>query len=169
MYRSYPKVRFQELAAKPQVYLAAGTQFPVDVAFDGARNVYIADSYNHRIQVFTPEGQYLRKFGSEGSGRGQLSTPSSIAIDKDTVYVTDYGNDRVSVFTTTGQFLHSFGTKGKEPGQFRTLQRPHQLLRSFHGHSPSTKTTFESPWGIAIDGNGFILVSDRDNNRVQTF
>ncbi len=100
---------------------------------------------NHRIQVITPEGQYLRKFGSQGSECGQLSYPTSLAIDKDRVYVNKYGNDRVSVFTTTGQFLHSFGTRGEEPGQF------------------------ESPRGIAIDGNGFILVSDCDNKRIEIF
>ena len=35
---------------------------PYDVAFDNTGNVYVADYYNHHIQVFTAEGQFLRKF-----------------------------------------------------------------------------------------------------------
>ena len=116
---------------------------PFGVGFDTVGNVYIADYSNHRIQVFTPEGQFLRKFGSPGSGPGQLSCPSDIAIDDDTAYITEYGNHRVSIFTTQGEFLQSFGTQGNGPGQFFR------------------------PWGITVDENGFIMVAG--NNRVQIF
>ncbi len=113
------------------------------LAEDG--EVYVADRLNDRIQVFTPEGQFLRKFGDQGGGGGKLRKPSSITIGGNRVYVTERDNGRVVIFTTDGQFLHSFGTKGEEPGQFK------------------------SPWGITIDRNGFILVADRDNNRIQVF
>ncbi len=109
--------------------------------------MYIADTYNDRIQVFTPEGQFLRKFGYQGSGGRKLRRPARIAIGVggDKVYVTERDNSHVVIFTTHGQFLHSFGTKGEKPGQ---------LIY---------------PWGITIDGNGFILVTDKGNNRIQIF
>jgi len=69
--------------------------------------VYVADSDNHHIQVFTPEGQYLRMFGSEGAGPGELCGPGGVAINDDGVYVTEYHNHRVSVFNTEGKFLKS--------------------------------------------------------------
>ena len=118
---------------------------PWGVGFDTVGNVFIADYSNCRIQVFTPEGQFLRKFGSPGSGPGQLSCPSGIAIDDDTAYITEYGNHRVSIFTTQGEFLQSFGTQGNGQGQFNT------------------------PLGITVDENGFIMVADCGNGRVQIF
>ena len=116
---------------------------PWGVGFDTLGNVFIAECSNNRIQVFTPEGQFLRKFGSPGSGPGQLNT--DIAIDDDTVYITDSGNHCVSIFTTQGEFLRSSGTQGNGQGQFI------------------------SPWGITVDKNGFIMVVDNGNGRVQIF
>ena len=54
-----------------------------DVAFDSTGSVYIADSCNHRIQVFTPEGRFLREFRKKGSGEGELNYPSSVSIDSE--------------------------------------------------------------------------------------
>ena len=61
------------------------------------------------------------------------------------VYVTDCGNNHVSVFTCEGKFLTSFGTKGSEPGQFN------------------------EPYGIAVDKNGVVYVTDSKNHRIQLF
>lgn len=63
----------------------------VDAAFDSTGDVYVVDKEcNIGIQIFTPDGQYLRKFGSEGSGQGELGSPIGIAIDdQDIVYVTE--------------------------------------------------------------------------------
>ena len=78
--------------------------YPWDVAFDSVGNVYVTDSMNHRIQVFTAKGEFL---------------PNCIAIDSDdVVYVTEGSNHRVSIFTCDGDFLTSFGSKGTRPGQF---------------------------------------------------
>ena len=118
---------------------------PYGVGFDTVGNVYIADYSNHRIQVFTPEGQFLRKFGSKGSGPGQMSNPIDIAIDNDTVSIADAGNNRVSIFTTQGEFLRLSGSCGSGQGQF------------------------SSPYGITVDENGFIMVADTSNSRVQIF
>ena len=118
-----------------------------DLAFDSTGNVYVGDrGCKNGIQVFTAKGKYLRKFGSKGSGQGELNFPSAIAIDNDdVVYVTEQANHRVSIFKTDGTFLTSFGTRGNGPGQF------------------------DCPNGIAVDKDGFIYVSDTSNGRVQIF
>ena len=117
-------------------------QEPWGVAFDSTGNVYVADFNNHCIQVFTAEGQFLRKFAmGRGSGNDR---PTGISIDSEgVVYMTDYGNDCISVFTCEGKFLTSFGKEGSGPGQFA------------------------SPRGIAVDKNGVVYVSDVNNNRLQ--
>jgi DNA-binding beta-propeller fold protein YncE len=87
-------------------------------ACDNSGNVYVTDTNNHHIQVFTAEGGYLRQFG-HGKGNGKLNSPTGIAIDSDNVaYVTEYRNFSVLVFTCEGKFLMLIGTEGSGPGQF---------------------------------------------------
>jgi tripartite motif-containing protein 2/3/tripartite motif-containing protein 71 len=117
--------------------------YPYDVTFDSTGNVYIVDYNNDHIQVFTAEGQFLRKFGTHGIKKPQ---PIGICIDsEDVVYVTENSNHHVLVFTCEGQFLTSFGTLGAGPGQFN------------------------NPYGIAVDKNGVVYVADSINNRLQSF
>ena len=121
-------------------------KYPWDVAFDSAGSVYIVHNLNHCIQVFTPAGSILRKFGKKGSGEGELKWPSSVSIDSnDIVYVADKGNHRVSIFTCQGDFVRSFGIEGERPGEFK------------------------QPHGIAMDTSGLLYVSDTLNNQVQGF
>lgn len=63
--------------------------------------VYVADSFNHRIQVFTKKGKFIRKWGSLGNGDGQFSSPEGIAVDSaNNVYVADLSNHRIQVFSS---------------------------------------------------------------------
>ena len=119
---------------------------PWDVACDSTGNVYVTDTHNHQVQVFTAEGEFMRKFGKRGNGNGELYFPAGISIDSDNVvYIAEWSNHRVSVFTSEGRFLTSFGTEGSGPGQFK------------------------NPCGITVDKNGVVYVSDHNNNRLQLF
>lgn len=120
--------------------------FPFDIAIDGGtRNVYVTDTENHRVQVFTPGGAYLRQFGVEGSGPGELKGPIGICITRDLVFVGELYNKRVSVFTQRGDFVMLFGTEGSELGQF------------------------DGPFGLAVDRHNVLYVSDFGNKRIQLF
>ena len=55
---------------------------PKGISVDRAGNVYVAETINHRVQVFDSNGRFLRKWGSEGSGGGQFNRPTGIAIDR---------------------------------------------------------------------------------------
>ena len=118
----------------------------LSIACDSTGNVYVTDSNNHCIQVFTAGGKFLRMFGRYGEGRGELNCPVGITVDtNDIVYVSEYVNGRVSVFTCEGQFFTSFGRKGKGPGEF------------IH------------PVRLSVDNFGVVYVCDYYNNRIQCF
>ncbi len=115
------------------------------VAVDGAGNVYVADTGNHRVQVFDSSRNHSASFGSYGRGDGQFSDPRGVAVDgAGNVYVADTGNHRVQVFDPN--WNHS-GTIGPGRGDGR----------------------FYHPHGVAVDGAGNVYVADTYNSRVQVF
>ena len=125
---------------------------PWGVAVDNTRGyVYVVDSANFRIQKFDRSGEYVMSWGSFGNADGQLYFARGIAVDENdgAVYVVDMGNHRVQKFDTSTNFLPQllvkWGTKGQEPGQFW------------------------NPWGITVDRDGFVYVTDTGNHRVQKF
>ncbi len=119
---------------------------PCGIAIDGSDNVYVADTLNHRIQKFTSSGQFITRWGSEGSGDGQFHFPLGIAVDSNgNVYVADTKNCRIQKFTSSGQFITKWGSKGSGDGQF------------------------DSPGGIALDSSGNVYVADTKNCRIQKF
>ena len=114
-------------------------------AFDDANNLYVTDRVNHRVQVFTADGQFLRAFTNKANGE-QLQRPFTIAIDSsNTVYVSEDGRHCVSVFTPKGEYITSFGAKGAQEGQFHYV------------------------YGLSVDQNDSIIVSDINNGRLQIF
>ena len=85
-------------------------KWPSDVATDASGRVYVMDNANHRIQVFGPDGAYVKQLGSYGTGNGQfifpLGMPSGMAFGADgCLYVADTGNCRVQVWDANGNFL----------------------------------------------------------------
>lgn len=83
-------------------------------------NVYTADGANARIQVFTPDGEYITEWGSWGTADGQLRGPNALAFDAaGDVYVADTGNHRIQKFSPSGTFLGKWGVAGYDPGQMR--------------------------------------------------
>jgi DNA-binding beta-propeller fold protein YncE len=80
----------QARLGKGQFYL------PFGIATDKAGNVFVADTFNNRIQKFSPRGVFLGQWGKTGSGKGRFRAPQDLAVDsKGRVYVADSGNDRI--------------------------------------------------------------------------
>lgn len=115
---------------------------PSGVSCDNMGNIYVADTGNHRIQVFNLNGQFLRKFGKEGKMKGQLKVPTGIVVDDNYVYIGECGlHPRVSVFTCDGQFVHCFGDDG----------------------------VLCQPRGLTVDSSGVVYVCDSGNNSLYLF
>jgi len=95
---------------------------PTGVALDQEGNLYVSDTWNDRIEVFDPDGNFIRAFGKAGDGPGYFARPKGIAIDGDGhVWVADAMQNRVQVFTPEGQLLIWMGGFGTLPGQFQSL------------------------------------------------
>jgi streptogramin lyase len=76
--------------------------FPYNAAIDGAGDLYVTDTLNHRVQKYTPDGRYLARWGrnggdgSLGDRLGEFHEPYGIAADcTGSVYVSEEGNNRV--------------------------------------------------------------------------
>jgi tripartite motif-containing protein 71 len=105
-----------------------------------------------RVQRFAPDGTLVAEWGSAGFREGQFSTPYDVAVDgRGRVYVTDHNNHRVQVFAADGTFLATWGRHGAIP-----LGSP----------QPGE---FNSPVGVAVDGDGNVYVGEFGNDRVQAF
>ena len=120
-------------------------QNPYDIAFDDANNLYVVDYSNQCVQVLTLEGRYVRAFSQKANGE-KLSYPWCIAIDSsNTVYVSENGPHCVSVFTSQGGYITTFGGAGTNEGQFQYI------------------------YGLSVDHNDSVIVSDYSNGRLQIY
>jgi DNA-binding beta-propeller fold protein YncE len=74
---------------------------PTGIALDQEGNVYVADTANNRIQVFSGNGTFISKWGGYGTVNGSFNSPAGIALDQEgNVYVADTANNRISAFTS---------------------------------------------------------------------
>jgi sugar lactone lactonase YvrE len=80
----------------------------ITVGPDG--NVYVSDSGNARVQVFTRQGRFIRQFGSFGNGKGQFLRPFDLVVDgAGNVYVADDQAQTLSKFSPAGKVVWQIG------------------------------------------------------------
>jgi len=81
----------------------------LDVLSDGT--VYVVDSKDHKVKVFDAAGKFVRAFGRQGQGPGEMNQPQGILISPDNeVLVEDMLNRRLAVFALDGMFRRHIST-----------------------------------------------------------
>ncbi|MBI4728858.1 MAG: hypothetical protein HY775_05070 [Acidobacteria bacterium] len=92
---------------------------PQAVTFDRAGNLWVADTGNSRVLVFTPEGRLVREIGPR-NGPGRLWAPFGITADPaaDRMYVADYRGRAVLIYSSGGQYLDRLPAADQDPAIF---------------------------------------------------
>ena len=135
---------------------------PRGIALDGAGNVYIADTGNHRIRQIARDGTISTIAGAGGPGflgdggpatLALLNTPSAVAVDtRGNIYIADTGNQRIRRIDARGIITTIAGVdKGGFGGD----------------NGPATAAALNRPQGVAVDHAGSVFVADTDNQRVR--
>ena len=162
----------------------------IAVAADGT--VFVADTGNHRIQAFAPDGSFLRGFGSEGRGAGQFLRPMDLDVGSDgLLYVAEFGGDRIQVFRQDGELVRTLAPEdnavGPLDGAAGVLAAPDGsvFVADFYG---GRVLHFRRDGGVAQIGapgrvlagrlhyptdlewlDGRLVVADAYNHRIQLF
>lgn len=99
-----------------------GKPVGASVAPDGT--LVVADTHEHRVVGYSPEGELLWELGSYGLGPAQFIYPTDVAFAPDgRMFVAEYGgNDRIQVFSSGRELLYAFGAPGSGERQFMRPQ-----------------------------------------------
>lgn len=168
---------------------------PAGVTVNSKNQIIIVDKDNHRVQVFTSDGQFLFKFGEKGRGNGQFNYPWDVAVSSndDSIAISDTRNHRVQLFDARGTFLNKFGFESSlfykqfdsprglvfapDGRLFCTDFNNHRLAvidvvhnqMEFFGREGEYDGAFKRPQGLDMDLEGHLIIADSRNNRVQVF
>ena len=119
-------------------------------------------------------GEFVAKFGSHGTGRGQLNRPTDVAVDSDgDVYVCDWVNNRVQIFAPDARFITSFIGDAQELskwGKMTVDANADVLKRRREVDSLEPEWRFALPTGVTFDAEkNRLLVSDTQRGRLQIY
>jgi DNA-binding beta-propeller fold protein YncE len=129
------------------------------IRLDRDGSIWATDVGAHTVMKFSPQGELLLTLGTKGeagewneaAGARHFNQPNDIAVapNGDLFVVQGHtpggGDPRVLKFDRTGKFLMTWGGRGKEPGKFEVAH------------------------GIAVDAQGQLWITDRENQRIQIF
>eukprot|EP01134_Creolimax_fragrantissima_P000224 CFRG0224T1 len=172
-------------------------QRPAGVCVHTDGRIFVADSGNRRVQVFSGEGRYLYAISHENHQiplfSARLHGPRGLLIYENKLFVTDRPSKKVWVFRLDGHFLYSFGDSGNnnellntpdgitllpgscivaivDTGRHRiSLFSLRGAFVGSWGERGAGDGEFILPTGICVDPFGTVWVSDTSNHRIQSF
>lgn len=152
---------------------------PWGITVDRQGCVYVADHRNHRVQKFSPDGEWLRQFGCHGTRRGELNCPTDVAVDPEgDVYVCDWSGNgmhpgRVHIFSPEGGFITSLIGDAQQLSKWAqmTVDANLDVLKARRRvRSTEPEWRFALPTGVTFDPvKGRLLVVDNQRSRLQIY
>jgi YD repeat-containing protein len=163
-----------------------------------APNGEVAVADGSIVKVFDGDGDFVRAFGSWGSGPGQLQEAAEVEVDHEgNTWVADSATNRIQVFDAAGEHVKQFGSPGAGPQQFQFEEtsgiaadrgriwiadpgnnrierwQASPITSFFHsanfGAGGSADGEMDAPADVVTDSNGNLWVLDRGNGRLQKF
>jgi uncharacterized protein (TIGR03437 family) len=141
---------------------SAALNVAVDISFDRAGNLFIADQNNHRIRKVTPAGIISTVAGNGTAGfagdggpavNAQLNTPIGVFADAlGNVYIADTGNQRIRKVDSSGIITTIAGNGAKAYGG---------------DGGPATAASFYNCVRVQADQAGNVFVADQSNHRIR--
>ena len=116
----------QEGNARGELY------YPTDVQIYGGE-IYVADAYNNRVQVFNTAGEYQRLFGVNE----EMNAATGLYIHDGEVFITDFENDRVLIYTTDGALVQILEEGLEKPADMIWYQ-DHLYIANYKGKNLMT-------------------------------
>ncbi|MEE8576895.1 MAG: hypothetical protein V3T31_06540 [candidate division Zixibacteria bacterium] len=120
--------------------------YPFTLFIDKSDQVYVSDVVNHDIQVFSPDGKFIKRIRvTVDEGQEQFRPNGIHVFDDGRIAATDAGNHRFVILDQSGKILKSIGTRGVKASEF----------------------TF--PDGLVVTPDNTVVVVDVINCRIQMF
>ena len=116
--------------------------FPGYIAITDDGGIIVPDENKDCIYILNEDGTVKHRFGSSGTGKGQLKTPCGVAADKEYILVSETSNNRVQVFKHDGTFV----------SMIESINDP-----------------LKKPRGLAITKDGYVYVADSGNNCIKKY
>ena len=167
---------------------------PYFVTTNSQNQIIVTEANSKCVSVFSPKGEKIHSFGSDGTNDGQFQYPTGVTVDNvGNIYVVDKNNHSIHKFSSDGKFIQSVGTQGSGQLQFYcpmgvSFNPNNQKLyvcgqRNARVQVVNTDLTYHSTIGregtgngefqntvdIAFSSNGDIYVTDYNNHCVQIF
>lgn len=140
---------------------AALLSVPQGLRFDAAGDLVFADSNNNVVRMITPQGIIKTIAGTGAAGYNRdgilatqalLSAPTDVCFDSaGNLYIADSGNNRIRRVSVNNTITTVAGTG----------------VGGFSGDGPAISVELLTPTGINFDGNGNLIIADRNNNRIR--
>ena len=163
------------------------------VAINHRGEIIVTEHDSSCVSIFSPTGEKLRSFGSNGSAHKQFNSPCGVGVDDDgNILVADEDNNHIQKFTSDWKFItatenkrrqlklssplgiaiHPYNKKlyAVDTNNHRIQIFNHDLtFSSSFGSYGSNDGHFNFPSGVAADSTGNVYVAEFGNHRIQIF